>query len=362
MLNWTVFREYDVRGIADTELTDEFAYSLGRAYGAALRAAEGRTVAVGRDVRDSSPRLVEALGRGLTDSGLTVFDVGIVPTPGLYFAVVHLPADGGVMVTGSHNPIEYNGFKMQIGTASLHGEEIRALGERIERKAFVDGTGTREERPIAADYVAMIVGKCRPVRPLKIVLDAGNGVAGPPALEVFRALGHDVVPLYCEPDGRFPNHQPDPTVEKNMRDLMAKVKEVGADLGCGYDGDADRIGVVDEKGRLLWGDQLLALLAREVLQKRPGSKIVFDVKCSQGLEEDIRAHGDPGHVEDRSLLDQGQNEGGKGAAGRRCRDTCSISTISSDTMTPSTRRRASRPTLRRRRRSSLPGSTPCRDT
>lgn len=291
MLNWNVFREYDVRGLADRDLTDEFAYSLGRAYGALLSESKGRTVAVGRDVRDSSPRLSDALSRGLIDSGLQVMDVGIVPTPGLYFAVVHLRADGGIMVTGSHNPIEYNGFKMQVGTASLHGHEIRALGERIERSAYVDGTGSRVERPIAGDYAAMIVGKCRPERPLKIVLDAGNGVAGPPALEIFRALGHEITPLYCEPDGRFPNHQPDPTVEANMLDLMAKVREVGADLGCGYDGDADRIGVVDETGRLLWGDQLLALMAREVLRKLPGSKIVYDVKCSQGLEEDIRAHG-----------------------------------------------------------------------
>lgn len=291
MINKNIFREYDVRGIADTDLSDEFAELLGQAFGSRIRQENGKTVVMGRDVRESSPRLAAALARGMSRAGLDVTDLGIIPTPGVYYAVAILEADGGVVVTGSHNPIEYNGFKMQVGRASLHGDEIRALLTRIETKDFVEGTGTVSARSIQNEYEQMIVQKCRPARALKVVLDAGNGVAGPTALSVFTKLGHDVTALYCEPDGRFPNHQPDPTVEAYMEDLKAKVLEVGADLGCGYDGDGDRIGIVDGKGRLLYGDQLLGLFTREVLERKPGSKVVFDVKCSQGLEEDIRAHG-----------------------------------------------------------------------
>lgn len=290
-INPNIFREYDIRGLADRDLTDELAESLGRAFGTRVREQKGKSVAVGEDVRESSPRLVAALSKGLRSTGCDVVRVGVVPTPALYFAVVHLPADAGVMVTGSHNPIEYNGFKLQLGKESLHGEEIRDLLRRINERVVVSGTGVETSRPIRPDYEAMVVERCRPVRPLKLVADAGNGTAGPMAVSILSALGHTVVPLYCEPDGRFPNHQPDPTVEKNMRDLMALVVAEKADLGVGYDGDADRIGVVDEKGRLLWGDQLLALFARDVLTRVPGAPIVFDVKCSQGLEEDIKAHG-----------------------------------------------------------------------
>lgn len=286
-----VFREYDVRGIAVTELTNEFAGQLGRAFGSRLRDAGARTVALGRDVRESSPRLAEHLGAGLAATGLEVWDLGIIPTPGVYYGVAELGADGGVVVTGSHNPIEFNGFKMQVGRASIHGEEIQDLARRIETQDFVVGSGGRREIDLQKRYEDMIVAKCRPTRPLKVVLDAGNGVAGPTARAVFRALGHEVTELYLEPDGRFPNHQPDPTVETYMRDLMATVREVGADVGCGFDGDGDRIGIVTEQGQLLYGDQLLALFARDVLSRNPGAPIVFDVKCSQGLEEDIRAHG-----------------------------------------------------------------------
>lgn len=291
MLTSHVFREYDVRGLADPELTNDFAFALGRAFGSRVRQDGGKTAVLGRDVRESSPRLASRFADGVMSCGVDIVDVGVVPTPGLYFAVVHLKADSGVIVTGSHNPIEYNGFKMQVGSASLHGDEIRDLARRIEANDFVSGQGRRSETSITAAYEDMIVAKCHPARPLKVVLDAGNGTGGPTARTVFERLGHEVTALYCEPDGRFPNHQPDPTVEKYMTDLKAKVKQLGADLGCGYDGDADRIGVVDETGRLLWGDQLLALLSREVLERRPGSKIVFDVKCSQGLAEDITSHG-----------------------------------------------------------------------
>ncbi|MBK8230556.1 MAG: phosphomannomutase/phosphoglucomutase [Candidatus Eisenbacteria bacterium] len=290
-MNPNIFREYDIRGIAERDLTDELAESLGRAFGTKLREKGGRTVAVGEDVRESSPRLVRGLSAGLRSTGCEVIRVGVVPTPALYYAVVHFGTDGGVMVTGSHNPIEYNGFKVQIGPESLHGEEIQDLRRRIEQGEFLTGSGSERERLIRDDYETMVVERCRPVRPLRIVADAGNGVAGPIAVSVLRKLGHTVFPLYCEPDGRFPNHQPDPTVLENMLDLIELVKREKADLGVGYDGDADRLGVVDETGVLLWGDQLLALFARDVLVRVPGAPIVFDVKCSQGLEEDIVAHG-----------------------------------------------------------------------
>ncbi|MFN8549409.1 MAG: phosphomannomutase/phosphoglucomutase [Candidatus Eisenbacteria bacterium] len=291
MINPNIFREYDVRGIAATDLTDELAEKLGRAFGSKLRELGGRTVALGEDVRESSPRLVAGISGGLRASGCEVIRVGVVPTPALYFAVVHYGTDGGVMITGSHNPIEYNGFKLQIGTDSLHGEGIQDLKRRIDAGTVVEGKGVETSRPIRDAYEAMVVERCRPERTFKIVADAGNGVAGPMAVSILEKLGHSVVPLYCEPDGRFPNHQPDPTVVDNMRDLMARVVAEKADLGVGYDGDADRIGVVDEGGTLLWGDQLLTLFARDVLERVPGGTIVYDVKCSRGVDEDVRAHG-----------------------------------------------------------------------
>ncbi|MCA9755015.1 MAG: phosphomannomutase/phosphoglucomutase [Candidatus Eisenbacteria bacterium] len=286
-----VFREYDVRGIAETELTNEFAEQLGKAFGSRLRKDGAKSVVIGRDVRESSPRLAQNLGRGLMSTGLEVIDLGIIPTPGVYYGVNVLNGDGGVVITGSHNPIEFNGFKMQVGKASIYGDEILDLARRIEEQDFVTGEGSRREVDLQSRYEEMIVEKCKPARKLKVVLDAGNGVAGPTARAVFHALGYDVTELYLEPDGNFPNHQPDPTVEKYMTDLKAKVREVGADVGCGFDGDGDRIGIVTEEGKLLYGDQLLALFARDALTRDPGAKIVFDVKCSKGLEEDIAAHG-----------------------------------------------------------------------
>ncbi len=291
MLNPHIFREYDIRGIAERDLTDETAFAVARAFGAHLREHGGRTVVLGHDVRTSSPRLAEAWRRGLTGSGLTVWRVGAVPTPVVYYAVAEWSADGGVMITGSHNPIEYNGFKLQVGRASLHGEQIQDLRRRIEGGRFVAGAGEDQERPALEDYVRMVVGRSPAARPLRVVVDAGNGAGGPAAVAILERLGHAVVPLYCEPDGRFPNHLPDPTVPELMRDLCDRVTAERADLGIGLDGDADRIGVVDETGRLLYGDQLLALFARDVLARRPGAPIVYDVKCSQGLEEDIVAHG-----------------------------------------------------------------------
>ena len=291
MLNPHIFREYDIRGIADRDLTEETALVVARAFGSRVREGGGWTVVLGRDVRASSPRLEDAWTRGLVSTGLSVLRTGMVPTPAVYYAVAAWPADAGVMITGSHNPIEFNGFKLQIGPASLHGDEIQDLRRRSEAGVFVEGIGEEVDRPVLDAYRTMVVERCRPVRPLRLVIDAGNGTAGPVAVPILESLGHIVTPLFCDPDPRFPNHLPDPTVPAFMKELARRVVEEGADLGFGYDGDADRLGVIDETGRLLYGDQLLALFARDVLERVPGAPIVFDVKCSQGLEEDIRAHG-----------------------------------------------------------------------
>ena len=290
-LNRHIFREYDIRGVADGDLTDGVARSLGRAFGSHVREAGATSCLLGWDVRESSPRLKESFGEGLLQTGLEVIRIGVVPTPALYFAIHDLGAGAGAMVTGSHNPPDQNGFKLNLGSASLHGEEIRGLARRIDEGRYASGKGSVRDVEILESYRRMIVGKCAPSRPLKVVLDSGNGCAGLIAPRIFDDLGHDVVSLYEEPDGRFPNHQPDPTVPRLMAELCRRVVAERADLGVGFDGDADRIGVVDEKGTLLFGDQLLALLARDLLSRRPGSKVIFDVKCSRALEEEIAAHG-----------------------------------------------------------------------
>ncbi len=295
-MNTAIFREYDVRGLHETDLTSPVITDLGRAFGTMVRRQGLKTVALGRDFRPSSPRLAGALEAGILETGCDILRVGVLPTPGLYWSIVHLKTDAGVQVTGSHNPSEYNGFKMNLGLASIHGEQIQVLRRMIEQRDFdlVERTGERGEArdlPTEHAYMDMLVSKIQLKRKLKVVLDAGNGCAGPVAPDVFRRVGCDVVELFTEPDGSYPNHQPDPTVEANMQDLIRKVRETGADFGIGYDGDADRVGAVDEQGRIVWGDQILALLSREVLAKYPGAPIVFDVKCSQGLEEDIVAHG-----------------------------------------------------------------------
>jgi len=326
LINPNIFREYDIRGIAEKDLTDETTARVARAFADVVRGRGGRRVILGHDVRESSPRLDAVWAREMAGRGLSVVRLGTVPTPVLYYGVILLEGDAGIMITGSHNPIEYNGFKLQIGRDSLHGEGIADLARRCAaelpgapggsaegkiRETARDGEGKagREgaspqaapaiagrdldirDEDIGERYLAMVVERTAPVRPLKIVIDAGNGTAGPVAGPILERLGHHVIPMYCEPDGRFPNHQPDPTVPEYMRDLQARVVAERADLGVGYDGDSDRIGVVDETGRLVYGDQLLALFARDALQRRPGATIVFDVKCSRGLPEDIRAHG-----------------------------------------------------------------------
>ena len=291
-MNPRVFREYDVRGVADTDLGDAFATDLGRAIGTRLRRGGGRTLALGRDPRLSSPRLHRAFSLGLIETGVHIIDVGMVATPVLYFAVHHHDTDGGVQITGSHNPSEDNGFKILIGKSTIHGAEIQALRQLIERRDFehAPGPGSAElrEDEIGSAYIAAARGRLQMgARRLRVVVDAGNGAGGPFVLPLLESLGVEVVPLYCNPDGRFPNHHPDPTVPENVADLIREVQRQGAEVGIALDGDADRIGVVDRKGRIVWGDQLLILFAREILRERPGATFVSEVKASQALYDEI---------------------------------------------------------------------------
>ena len=290
-MNTQIFRAYDIRGIADRDLTDDVVDSIGKAYGSMMiHKGKGR-VSVGGDIRTTSKRIRESLTEGILSTGCDVVDIGTVPTPVMYFSIVHLETDGGVMVTGSHNPIEFNGLKLNDGLLSLYGDQIQALRESVEDSDFETGMGRLTKASIIPEYQTMIKEKIRFERPFKIVIDAGNGTAGPVAPPVFEELGCDVIPLFLEPDGTFPNHLPDPTVMKYTETLRRLVVEERADLGLGYDGDSDRVGVIDERGRVVFADQILALLAGDVLTRLPGSTILFDVKCSQLLPEVIRKLG-----------------------------------------------------------------------
>ncbi|MCU0684779.1 MAG: phosphomannomutase/phosphoglucomutase [Polyangiaceae bacterium] len=291
------FREYDIRGVAERDLTTPVAEAIGRGFGTLLGAPAGGgrpRVAVARDCRLSSPRLRDALVEGLLAAGCEVVDVGIGPSPLLYFAAHHLRTDGAVMVTGSHNPPDENGFKMMRGLAPFFGPDIVALRDAIEAglPAARAGGSVRGER-IDHAYVAALVAGVRlgPRPPFKVVLDAGNGAGGPLALRAFADCGVDVVPLHCEMDGTFPHHHPDPTQPENLRELIERVRATGARAGLAFDGDADRLGVVDEHGEVIWGDRLLLLFARRLLRERPGAAVLGEVKCSQVLYDDIAAHG-----------------------------------------------------------------------
>ncbi|HJM41755.1 MAG TPA: phosphomannomutase/phosphoglucomutase, partial [Nitrospinota bacterium] len=257
--------------------------AIGRAIGTALRVQDGAAFVVGRDVRPSSPAIRVSLIDGLRATGAQVSDAGVVPTPVLYFAAIHLESDGAVMVTASHNPPEFNGFKICRGVESLAGEEIRALADIIERRDFSRGNGRAVRVEVLDDYRAVLGSKFSFDQPLKVVVDGGNGVMGELAVRVIESFGHEVIPLYCEPDGDFPNHHPDPSVAENLEDLIETVRTEGADLGVAFDGDGDRLGAVDEKGAILWPDYLMILFARDVLSRRPGAPIVFEVKCSMNL-------------------------------------------------------------------------------
>jgi phosphomannomutase / phosphoglucomutase len=288
-----LFREYDIRGIVGRELTEDIAEQIGRAFATVAVDTRVKTVAVGRDGRHSSPVLRDRLVRGLTAGGLNVIDIGMCPTPVLYFALFNLPIEGGVMITGSHNAAEYNGFKLCLGKEALHGEEIQHLSKVMEAGRFTSGAGTVTSRPMIPDYLAYLKKNFASVKGerLHVVIDCGNGAAALVAKEALEQLGCRVTALYCEVDGRFPNHHPDPTVVENLQDLIRTVKDVRAHVGIGYDGDADRIGAVDEQGNILWGDRLMVIFSRDILEQRPGSTILSEVKASQSLYDDIQKRG-----------------------------------------------------------------------
>jgi len=291
MLKPTIFREYDIRGIADAELLSADIEVLGRAIGTYLQRASGRQVNVGRDCRLSSPRLSQAIIKGLLASGCDVTDIGTVPTPLLYYSVFRLKATGAVMITGSHNPSEYNGFKVMSGLSTIHGSQIQEVHKLIEAGDLASGQGSLRTADVAPPYVEEIPEKIRLDRRVKVVFDAGNGTAGPVMHRLLQKLNCDAVELFFEMDGNFPNHHPDPTVEKNLKHLVADVAGHNAEFGVAFDGDGDRIGAVDEKGNVVWGDQLLLIYAREILTRKPGATFIGEVKCSQVLYDELKKLG-----------------------------------------------------------------------
>lgn len=293
----SIFREYDIRGVTGKDLTPEVAYFIGRAYAAFL--AENKvngSIAVGRDNRPSGTALHESLLRGLTESGLDVIDIGIVPTPLAYWAQHNLDVAGGIQITGSHNPAEYNGFKLGVGKNSIYGKQIQHMYDLITAGVFPQGKGTVQTQEVIERYIDDVVLKIGPIAGnLKVVVDCGNGAGALVAPQLMKRLGIDATCLFCESDGTFPNHHPDPTVEANLKDIIAAVAKDKADIGIALDGDADRIGVIDNEGEIIWGDHILILYARDVLERTgKGQSIIFDVKCSQALPEEItKAGGKP---------------------------------------------------------------------
>jgi phosphomannomutase/phosphoglucomutase len=287
-INPKIFREYDIRGIVGKDLTDEFVEFLGRGIGTYFRQHGKRKVALGRDARMSSPAFAEAVTRGLLSTGCSVVDIGLVPTPLLYFAVFYKKNEAAVMITGSHNPPEYNGFKIMVGEETLYGETIQEVYQILKNNAvIIDKEGTRSTYDVIPEYEEYVEKDIQLRLKLKVVLDAGNGTAGFVAVPIFKKLGCEVTELYCEPDGLFPNHHPDPTLPEAMEDLIKTVKETGADFGVGYDGDGDRIGVVDDSGRLLWGDMLMIVFSRDILPANPGAAVISEVKASKLLYQEI---------------------------------------------------------------------------
>ena len=291
MLKPTIFREYDIRGIAETDLPDDGVQELGQAIGTYIQRQTGRNVNLGRDCRLSSSRLAAAVSRGLEASGCRVCDLGTVPTPVLYHSVFHRKADGAVMITGSHNPPEYNGFKIVRGSTTLHGEQIQDIRRLIEQGDLVQGDGGYETYDAITPYVDDITTQFHWDRRIKVALDGGNGTVGPTMHRILERLNVDAVELFFEMDGNFPNHHPDPTVEKYLKHLVAAVKEHGAELGIAFDGDSDRIGAVDEQGRVIWGDYLMLIFGREILTRKPGATFIAEVKCSQVLYDELERLG-----------------------------------------------------------------------
>ena len=291
----SIFRQYDIRGLVGSELTPDFARGLGRAFATVAWQRLGRApvIAVGRDNRPSGETLAGALRRGIAEPGATALEVGTLPTPALYFGVAALGTDGGVQVTGSHNPPEFNGFKMVLGGEAFHGDEITELWEIMVAERWRSGTGREtSDGSVLGRYRDGIVSRHRLARPVRVAVDCGNGAGSLVAVGTLEALGAEVTSLFCESDGTFPNHHPDPTVPENLRDLQVAVRRTGAELGLAFDGDADRIGAVDETGRIVYGDQLLVILGRDAVARfGPGTPVIFDVKCSEVLPSALATAG-----------------------------------------------------------------------
>ena len=291
----SIFRQYDVRGLVDRELTPDFARALGRAFASVATDRLGRApvIAVGKDNRPSGPALSQGVRAGIVEAGGTAVDIGTLPTPALYFAVFALGTDAGLQVTGSHNPPEFNGFKMVLGGEAFHGEEILELWEIITAERWRSGRGKEtSDGSVLQRYREGIISRHQLERPVRVVVDCGNGVGSLIAVSTLRGLGAEVTPLFCESDGSFPNHHPDPTVPENLRDLQAEVRRTGAELGIAFDGDADRIGAVDETGEIIYGDQLLVIFGRDAVRRfGPGTAVIFDVKSSEVLRKALTAAG-----------------------------------------------------------------------
>lgn len=292
-MNREIFREYDIRGLVDVDLTDDVVRDIGRAFAVYMKERGKTKVSLGRDCRLSSDRFGALVAEGMAEGGLSVIDLGVMPTPVFYYSLFNLDVEGGIMVTGSHNPPEYNGFKIAFGKSTLFGADVQEIGNIIGARRFAStGKGSIRAYPgLIQEYSAYLTKNISIDRRLKVVVDGGNGTGGVVARPIMERMGQDVVPLFCEMDGHFPNHFPDPTVEKNLEALKELVIETSADLGIGYDGDADRIGVVDDKGQVIWGDYLMIIFARDILRTNKGASFVSEVKCSKNLFADIEAHG-----------------------------------------------------------------------
>jgi len=290
-MNPYIFREYDIRGVVAEDFPEEIVILLGKGFGTYVWEKGGRKIAISGDVRLSTPKLKETFTKGLLSTGIEVIDIGIVPTPVNYYSMVMLEIDGAVQITGSHNPANMNGFKMSYDSKAVYGKDIQYIKTLIEAGKFATGKGKYRKQEILEDYKQMVISKINLARPVRVVMDCGNGTAGLAAPEIYKSIGCQLTELYSEVDGSFPNHHPDPTVTKNLHDLITTVQQGDYDFGIAFDGDADRIGIVDDTGAIIWADYLIILFLDEIFAKYPGTGIVFDVKCSQALEEIITAKG-----------------------------------------------------------------------
>lgn len=286
-----IFKAYDIRGIVDNTLTADIAYKIGQAVGSEVIANGGDSIVIGRDGRISGPMLTEVLSNGLRAAGVNVIDIGLAPSPVVYYSCYSKGIPSCIAITGSHNPPDYNGFKMVVDGVTLSAERIQALKQRIIDEDFSQGEGSYVQEQVIGDYIARIVADIKLERKMKIVIDSGNGVAGATAPQLFRAIGCEVIDLFSEVDGTFPNHHPDPSQIENLQDLIAAVSEHDAELGLAFDGDGDRLGVVTKKGEVVWADRQMILFAQDVLSRDPGAEIIYDVKCSRNLPAAIIAAG-----------------------------------------------------------------------